>query len=111
MIFLDEDHQTVVYKLSDRSAKIRNIIDVSDDFFELTIEDAKSILRDARKAQKEADPEGKKTLMTKGKFFVFFFTFYFIPFGFGVKGSLDLLGFLLDKNLFCFLTGFYQCFP
>jgi len=64
--YLDEDHQTVIYKLSDRSAKIRNIIDVSDDFFELTIEDAKSILRDARKAQKEADPEaGGKTLMTK----------------------------------------------
>lgn len=62
--YLDEDHQTVIYKLTDRSAKIRNIIDVSDDFFELTIEDAKSILRDARKAQKESDPEGK-TLMTK----------------------------------------------
>jgi tether containing UBX domain for GLUT4 len=64
--YLDEDHQTVIYKLSDRSAKIRNIIDVSDDFFELTIEDAKSILRDARKAQRDADPEaGGKTLMTK----------------------------------------------
>ena len=68
-MFLDEDHQTVIYKLTDRSAKIRNIIDVSDDFFELTIEDAKSILRDARKAQKESDPEGK-TLMTKGKIFL-----------------------------------------
>ena len=82
--FLDEDHQTVIYKLSDRSAKIRNIIDVSDDFFELTIEDAKSILRDARKAQKEADPEaGGKTLMTKGKSFYLFF--HYIPFRFWVK--------------------------
>ena len=66
--YLDEDHQTVIYKLSDRSAKIRSIIDVSDDFFDLTIEDAKVLLRDARKMQKELDPE-EKTLMTKGKVF------------------------------------------
>ena len=66
--YLDEDHQTVIYKLSDRSAKIRSIIDVSDDFFDLTIEDAKVLLHDARKMQKELDPE-EKTLMTKGKVF------------------------------------------
>merc|ERR1712241_16782 len=65
LYYLDQDHQTVIYKLSDRSAKIRSIIDVSDDFFDLTIEDAKVLLRDARKMQKELDPE-EKTLMTKG---------------------------------------------
>merc|ERR1712203_966727 len=62
--YLDEDHQTVIYKLSDRSAKIRSIIDVSDDFFDLTIEDAKVLLRDARKMQKELDSDGK-ILMTQ----------------------------------------------
>ena len=62
---LDEEHNTVIYKLSDQSARIRShISEVSDDFFDLTIEDAKVLLRDARKVQKEADPEGQ-VLMTE----------------------------------------------
>ena len=62
---LDEDHNTVIYKLSDQNARIRShISEVSDDFFDLTIEDAKVLLRDARKVQKEADPDGQ-VLMTE----------------------------------------------
>ena len=91
---LDEDHHTVIYKLSgiytyicagknynyilyfflsnfktfffsDQSARIRaHISEVSDDFFDLTIQDAKILLRDARKMQKELDSDGK-LLMTQ----------------------------------------------
>ena len=49
---LNEEYQLVIYKASDQSAKIRSVLDVSDDFFELTIEDAKMLLEDARKAAK-----------------------------------------------------------
>ena len=50
---------------SDQSARIRaNIGEVSDDFFDLTIQDAKVLLRDARKMQKELDSDGK-ILMTQ----------------------------------------------
>ena len=44
---------------SDQSARIRaHISEVSDDFFDLTIQDAKILLRDARKMQKELDSDG-----------------------------------------------------
>ena len=61
---LDEENQLIIYKLTDRSAKIRNIIDVSDDFFDLTLEDAKNLLKDVRKMQKDLEPD-EKILMTK----------------------------------------------
>ena len=54
---------------TDRSAKIRNVIDVSDDFFDLTIEDAKRLLSDVRKQQKEFNSD-EKTLMTKGGVYI-----------------------------------------
>ena len=54
---------------TDRSAKIRNVIDVSDDFFDLTIEDAKRLLSDVRKQQKESNSD-EKTLMTKGGVYI-----------------------------------------
>ena len=54
-----------IYQLSDQSARIRShISEVSDDFFDLTIEDAKVLLRDTRKMQKEMDPDGQ-VLMTE----------------------------------------------
>jgi hypothetical protein len=51
--YLDEDHSSLVYKLTERSAKLRNVLDVSDDFFDLTIADAQILLRDARNVQRE----------------------------------------------------------
>ncbi len=58
--YLDEDHSSVVYKLSDGAARIK--YDVSEDFFDLTIEDAKVLLRDTRKQQREDQEE---VLMTR----------------------------------------------
>lgn len=65
MHILDENRGTVVYKLTSGNSgnQLRKIQDVSDDFFELTIEDAKKILRDTRKLQKDLNAEDK-ILMT-----------------------------------------------
>ena len=58
---LDDTNGILIYKSSDQNAKIRSVLDVSDDFFELTIEDAKLLLKDARKAQKTEE----KIMMTE----------------------------------------------
>ena len=58
---LDDSNQILIYKSSDQGAKIRSVLDVSDDFFELTIEDAKLLLKDTRKAQKGEE----KIMMTE----------------------------------------------
>ena len=62
---LDEDHGLVIFKVSDRSAKIRKMsTEISEDFFDLTIEDAKILLKDVRKKQKELEGD-EKVLMTE----------------------------------------------
>lgn len=58
---LDDSNQILIYKSSDQGAKIRSVLDVSDDFFELTIEDAKLLLKDTRRAQKSEE----KIMMTE----------------------------------------------
>ena len=61
---LDEDFGTVIYKLTNSSAKMKNFNDVADDFFDLTIEDAKILLKDVRKMQKDLSND-EKVLMTE----------------------------------------------